>query len=281
MTLEPATPLKALLDNGSPLTFYDSGATCPDAQTILLIHGTGGSAEGAFWALFPMLAMRHRIISFTLTDPAPESATLQPYVDQAVAVIQAASPGHPVHVVGYSFGAVIAAKLAASHGDLVASLTLIAGWLKTDVQQLLRNDTWTQMERENSPALAPFTVYTTYSQRFLATKNAAEMQALLEAASNGEARRVKMALNRSVDIGDELAVITAPALVIGCTHDITAPIHHSRLLFGALANSRFAELDAGHGVVHERPAELFNMIERFVRDPAGTPAGTIFDNAHA
>lgn len=281
MTLEPARALKTLLDGGPSPAFSDSGAPRPGAQTILLIHGTGGSAEGAFWALSPMLAMRHRVLAFTLKDPAADSASLLPYVEQAASVIRAAAPGQAVHVVGYSLGAVVAAKLAAANPDLVASLTLVAGWLKTDTQQLLRNDVWTQLQRENSPALAAFTVFTTYSHRFLAGKNAAELQDLLAAAADGEGRRVKMTLNRTVDIGEDLAAIRAPALVIGCRHDITAPIHHSRLLFGALENCRFAELDAGHGVVHERPAELFDMIDRFVRDPGDTPPGTIFHNGHA
>lgn len=263
--------------------FTDSDPNRTKSETILLLHGTAGSAEASYWALAPMLMTRHRIIMFDFTDPARDEdrVTHQFYVDQAAAVLAAISTDGPVHVVGYSFGAVIAAKLAAQMQEAFASLTLIAGWLKTDSHQLLRNDVWRALNLEQSSALPSFLCYTTYSANFLNSRNDEELSTLLRSADAGPDRSSKMNLNRSVDLTNDVNEVRAPTLVIGCKFDQTAPIHHGRQLFGAIKNSRFAEITAGHGVVIERPAELFAMIDSFVKDPNRLPAGSILQNIHA
>ncbi|ANY17865.1 alpha/beta fold hydrolase [Bordetella pseudohinzii] len=260
-----------------PVTYYDSAPGAAEAKTIVLLHGTGGSAENNFWALFPMLAMRHRVVALDFVDP--ETPGAQAYLDQVQAVVQALDG--PVHLVGYSFGAVIGALYAARHGGQLASLTLVAGWLKTDAQQRLRNDIWRSLYESGHDALAPFSVFTNFSQAFLNAKNDAELDALIQGVRTGPDRSRKMAFNRDVDIGAEAAAIAVPSLVIACTQDQMAPLRHSRLLFGSIKNCRYAEIHAGHGVVHERPSELFIMIDSFVRQPDGWPAGHVVQNSHA
>ncbi|AZY47885.1 alpha/beta fold hydrolase [Bordetella avium] len=262
-----------------PVTYHDSAPAAADAATIVLLHGTGGSAQNNFWALFPMLAMRHRVVALDFVDP--ELPEAQPYLDQVLAVVEACCGSRPVHLVGYSFGAVIAALLAARHGRRLASLTLVAGWLKTDTQQKLRNTIWRSLYESGHEAIAPFSVFTNFSSSFLNAKNEAELEALIQAVRTGPDRSRKMAFNRQVDIGDEVATIDVPSLVIGCKHDQMAPIRHSRLLFGSIKNCRYAEINSGHGVVHERPSELFTMIDNFVRQPDGWPAGHVVQNSHA
>ena len=261
------------------VTYYDSAPQATRAITILLLHGTGGSAENNFWALYPMLAMRHRVVALDFVDPDTPNA--DSYIDQVLAVIEAAGGRQGMHIVGYSFGAVIAALFAAKHPQRAQSLTLVAGWLKTDTQQKLRNAVWRSLYESNHDAIAPFSVFTNFSQAFLNTKNETEIEGLLNAVRQGPDRSKKMAFNRDVDIGAEVSRITVPSLVIGCTHDQMAPVRHSRLLFGSIKNSRYAEINAGHGVVHERPSELFTMIDSFVREPEAWPAGHIVQNSHA
>lgn len=170
-----------------PVTYYDSAPGAADAQTIVLLHGTGGSAENNFWALFPMLAMRHRVVALDFVDP--ETPGAQVYLDQVQAVVQAV--GGPVHLVGYSFGAVIGALYAARHGRQLASLTLVAGWLKTDTQQRLRNNIWRSLYDSGHEALAPFSVFTNFSQAFLNAKNDAELEALIQGVRKGRTARAR------------------------------------------------------------------------------------------
>lgn len=272
---------QSAMAGGTRIHYYDSDPTRKGRGTIVLLHGTAGSAENNFWALYPMLALRHRVVALDFVDPDAQVPAAQPYLEQVLAVVEAASGDTPVHLVGYSFGAVIAALFAARHGQRVESLTLVAGWVKTDNQQRLRNAVWRSLHDSGHEALAEFSIFANYSQNFLNARNDTELQALVNSARSGPNRSKKMAFNLTVDIGQELARITAPTLVVGCTLDITTPLRHARMLFGGIADSRFAEINSGHGVVHERPAELFTMIDEFVSDPIAQPAGHVVENAHA
>jgi pimeloyl-ACP methyl ester carboxylesterase len=249
---------------------------------VVLLHGTGGTAENSFWALYPMLAMRHRVVAFDFADPSDvnQTGTLEEYVAQAVAVIDAVRDDGPCHVVGYSFGAVIAIALATQRPDLVAALVLIAGWATTDAHQLMRNSIWQQLYDEQSAALAEFMVLTGYSHRFILAKTPAELKELISSARSGPDRAAKMRFNRTVAIAEMLSHVAAPTLVIGCTEDIMAPVRHSRVLFGGIDNARYVEVIAGHAVVHERPAELFTLIDTFLNDPEATPASQQFGATH-
>ena len=260
--------------------FYDTGGS-PDRPPIVLLHGTGGSAINNFWALFPMLAFRHRVIAFDFVDPHQDDVSVEHYVAQAVSVITELSPGVAPVVVGYSLGAVVAAKLAADHPDLVASLVLVAGWTKTDQQQRLRNELWMELHAQSRDVLANFMVLMAYSPRFLRSKTPDELCDLLAKTAAGPDRLVKMTLNRTVDISASVPQIAAPTLVVGCTEDQMAPIWHSELLYGGIRNARFASIASGHAVVHERPAELFTLIDDFATGPERTAAGTILSNDHA
>lgn len=260
--------------------YYDS-ALERSGKTIVLFHGTGGSAVNNFWALFPMLALRHRVIAFDFVDPDDPEAQRDDYVSQALAVVQAIAGEAPVHIVGYSFGAVVAASFAARHPASVRSLTLVAGWVKTDTHQRLRNDTWFELNDTKHPALALFTAFTTYSQDYLNGRLPEELDALIDGIRRGPDRTAKMKYNRSVDISSEAARITVPTLVIACSQDVMVPIRHQYLLFGAIPDSRFVPVNSGHGVMTERPSEIFTLIDTFVDHPEAEPAGAVLENNHA
>jgi pimeloyl-ACP methyl ester carboxylesterase len=269
-------------DHGAGGNEHGPSVGAPKSPVVLL-HGTGGSAEHSFWALYPMLAMRDRVVTFDFVDPSDpnRTGTLEEYVAQAVAVIDAVRGDGPCHVVGYSFGAVIAIALAAKRPDLVAALVLIAGWATTDAHQLMRNSIWQQLYDEQSPALAEFMVLTGYSHRFILAKSPTELDELVSSVGDGPDRSAKMRFNRTVAIADLLGDIASPTLVIGCTEDLMAPVRHSRVLFGGIDNARYVEVIAGHAVVHERPAELFALIDTFLKDPEATPAGHQLGATHA
>ena len=72
----------------------------------------------------------------------------------------------------------------------------------------------------------------------------------------------------------EVEAITAPTLVVGAACDEVVGRRQTRLLFGAIANARYAEIASGHAIVHERPAELLALVEAFLLDPEAQPAGS-------
>ncbi len=265
----------------SSIKCYDSDPGRTNARTVVLLHGSAGSAAGSFWALLPMLARRYRVVAFDFMDPAAQSDAGEFYMEQALAVISAAVDAGPVDLLGYSFGAVIAAKTAARVPERVRALVLVAGWAKTDAQQVLRNDVWNELYEAGSPTLGKFSVLLTYSQSFVNSRTPDELASLIASNSNGEPRAAKMRFNRTVDILSDIEAIQAPTLVVGCEYDQTAPMRHSHMLFGGIADARLFQMKTGHGVVHERPAELSAVAGDFIADPGRHAAGTVIANEHA
>lgn len=265
--------------HGSELRYYDTDSQARNRSTFFLLHGTGGSAEDSFWALLPMLATRHRVISFDFIDSS--DFTLDDYAAQARAVLEAIAPGSPLHIVGYSFGAVIASVLAANFPQLVETLSLVAGWMKTEPHQLLRNDIWRSLQENDSRVSAMFSAFTTFSPQHLLSLNEEETEALVKKIEQGPDRQVKMEVNRSVDLSDVVIRIKAPTLIVQCEQDIMIPTRQSYLLFGGIHDARLAKVASGHGVMHERPSEVFTLIDQFAQAPGATSPGSIIANTHA
>jgi pimeloyl-ACP methyl ester carboxylesterase len=262
-----------------PVTYYDAPNPGVRPGALVMLHGTAGSAVGAFRALFPILAMRERVIALEFRDPDSDPE-FDEYVAQAVAVLEHARVGAPVTLVGYSFGAVVAIAVAARRPDLLDKLILVAGWAKTDQQQRLRSDIWFALHDSDHPALAPFMALTAYSPAYLSARTPAELTAIVAGLAAGPDRTAKMSVNRGIDVLDELQRIDADTLVVGCTDDQMVPRYHSHALFGGIPRARYAEIPAGHAVVHERPAQLARLIQEFIDDPAGTPIGSVLEVGH-
>jgi len=267
------------------MSFVDTGATGIFSEMdsgrppIVLLHGTAGSAATHFSYLLPLLATRHRVIAldFEQTKKAGDRLELDDLVQQVVDVIAQTVPGQPVALLGYSLGAVVAARTAAAHPHLVDRLILVAGWALTDSQQILRNDVWQDLRRTGSEAIRPYSVFCAFGGPFLATKTLAELEVVQSTLSFTDFGDQQMDLNRRIDIRDDVASVQAPTLVIGCTHDQMVPLRHSKYLFGAIEDARFAEIASGHAVVFERPAELLRYVDNFVQYAHRDPAGTIIE----
>lgn len=273
MTFLPSVRQGVVQRPGADVTYYDSSDPSDPRTPVVLLHGTGGSAESHFWALFPMLAERHRVIALDFAEPATPG--VDALADQVEAVLAELSPGRGVTLLGYSLGAVVAAFIAGRQPALVERLVLVAGWMRTDQQQRLRHDVWGTLHAARSPATAQLAVFTAYSAAYLRARTPAELAELLRRAASGPDRTTAMRINRDVDITEQVVAVQAPTLVVGCREDQMVPVHHSRLLFGGIRDARYAELDSGHAVVHERPAELFGVVSQFIQEPGRSPAGSV------
>ncbi|MFB7234078.1 alpha/beta fold hydrolase [Streptomyces sp. NPDC056269] len=268
--------------DGVEVRYSDSGAAYfagqgDDRAPIVLVHGTGGSTQKHYGYLFPLLSARQRIVSVDLAQPVPTGGTLTvEHLDkQVAAVIEAVLPGQAVTLVGYSLGSVVAAAVAARHPELVRNLVLVAGWITTDPQQKLRNKVWQQLRKEGSSALGEYTAFCAFSGPFLALANLEELAHTLKSLAPDDFYDQQMALNQTVDISALVPGIKATTLVVGCTHDQMVPVRHSKALFGAIPDARYAEIATGHAVVFERPGQLVQIIDQFNASPSRHPAGSI------
>jgi pimeloyl-ACP methyl ester carboxylesterase len=262
---------------GRTVCCYSSGS---GGRPIVLLHGSAGGAASSFWAVQPMLAKGRKVISFDFVDPSDEELT-EFYVSQAEAVVAALLPGQEYDLLGYSFGAVIAAELALRPQPGLKSLVLVAGWAKTDASQLLRNDIWQTLYKEGSSALGAFATFCNFSRQYLVQRTPEEIDALLAANQDGSKRLPKMNFNRTVDLSNRLSGVTVPTLVVGCTADQTSPLIQSLMLFGGIPSARLFEIHTGHGVVHERPSELVAATNEFTANPDAFPVGSKLTNEHA
>ena len=274
MKIHPDAHEGAVHVGGLSVPFHDTLAPEDSRDTVVLVHGTGGSAKTHFRTLFPMLAARYRVLAVDLQSPDGE-LTLGGLSEQVAAVIDQRAPAQPVHVVGYSLGALVSADLAASRPESVSSLTLVAGWVRADTQQRLRNRIWQRLFESDQGLLREFVTWTVYGHPFLAGRSDADIQALVDSRTFPDGIAGQMQLNAVADLSGRLAAITAPSLVIAGAHDQMVPARQTQLLFGGLPNARYAVIDSGHAVPQERPAQLFQLINEFVTDPAAAPAGGI------
>ncbi|MET4638873.1 alpha/beta hydrolase [Mycetocola sp. 2940] len=260
---------------GAEVTYYDTGR--PGAGSpVVLVHGTGGSAMAHFRTVFPMLAARHRVIGLDLG----RAETFEGLVSQVEEVIAVRTFAEPVALVGYSLGAAIATAVAARRAVTIDKLVLICGWAKTDSVQRARYGLWHRLYAEDHDALKIFSTLMSFGQTYLDARTPTDLRALIDARTFSPGIVEQMRINENVDVSGELEYVVSPTLIIGGASDQMVPIKHSRLLFGAIENSRFAEIPTGHAATTERPAQVFKLIDDFVRElPHTTPAGAVLDTA--
>ena len=279
MKIHPDAQEGLVLIGDLTVPFYDTGAPYDARPTVVLVHGTGGSASTHFRTLFPMLTTRYRVIALDLQTTNGD-LSLGYLSAQVSRVIDERAPNQGVHLVGYSLGALVAADLAADRPATALTLTLVAGWVRAGTQQKLRNRIWQRLFETDDSLLREFATLTAYGPPFLASKTDSEIQALIEARQFPAGIAEQMKLNRDADLSDKLPKVLAPTLVIAGSYDQMVPDRQSKLLFGGIANARYAVIESGHAVPQERPAQLFQIINEFLTIPEAFPRGQVQERIH-
>ncbi|MGV1033679.1 MAG: alpha/beta fold hydrolase [Microbacteriaceae bacterium] len=270
------TPVSASVTvDGITVNYTDTAGPASSTRLpLVLVHGSGGSAATHFSFVGPMASTRTRVIAIDLADTAEAELSLDALARQVEGVLDQVLAGQRVSLLGYSLGAVVSELVASRRSDVVQNLVLVAGWMKTDEQQRLRNDVWHELA-DNSPiALGKFSTFCAFGSTFLGARTADELAALHQTAAPSDFLKRQMDLNRRIDIVSEVEQIQAATLIVGLSEDVMVPMRHSREMFGAIVNARFASLQSGHAVVFERPAQLFSLVDIFTEDPEQFPAGS-------
>jgi pimeloyl-ACP methyl ester carboxylesterase len=123
-----STGLPELTVHGIRCGVRIAARTRGDGPTVLLLHGVG-TASASFWAQFDGLSATHELIAWDApgygasTDPRIP-VRLDDYADAAVDLLDALGR-RDAHVVGVSWGGVIATRLALRHPDRVRTLALV------------------------------------------------------------------------------------------------------------------------------------------------------------
>ena len=225
---------------------------------LVLVPGLSGRPQLDFPLIAPMLRRQ-----FEVTEVSFEAAA-NPDLDALLALVEAAveaCPSPPM-LVGYSLGAVVAARVTAPQAGLV----LIAGWWRPAPKLVAFSEVWARLRAEGSAVLDRVAAHALYSAEGW------------DAAGPIPADTVTddlIALAARADLSAIDLAVGVPTLVVGCTHDEVATTREAQLLFGAIDDARYAEVRSGHAVTHERPAELLELIRAFAAAPERFPAGAI------
>lgn len=278
----PSLTERSLIVDGTVIRYFLAGPVGPDTRPLLLIHGTGGSTWSHFHHLFTMLARDQPVISVDLAAPTgsgPKDLTVEHLERQVVAVIEAERPSQQVDLLGYSLGAVVAAAVAGRHPQLIGSLVLVAGWMKTDKHQQLRNRLWFALRNANhEEALSIFMGLSSRSPREIMTVPTETLEAQLASTHFTPFLDQMMDLNRRIDICNAVAAILAPTLIIAAAEDQMVPKHHAKAMFGAIEKALYHEIPSGHALFLERPAEVLHAVQHFLNHPTAYPWGAIIPN---
>ncbi|MBO2454690.1 alpha/beta hydrolase [Actinomadura barringtoniae] len=238
---------------------------------LVLVHGTQGSGETNWAHLVHAFTDARTVIrpdfsgSGKTTDGGGE-LSVEGLAGQVAAVARAAADG-PADVVGFSLGAVVAAAAAALRPGLVRRLVLVAGWPYTgDARQRLMFQLWRDLVAQDFQLFNRMAVLCGFSPAFV---EAMGEQGIAEAVASGSRepgldRQIDLDLR--VDIRGLLPGITAPTLVVGLTQDQMVPGWGPSALHEGISGSRYTEIDSGHMVIFERPAELVDLVRGFILD---------------
>jgi proline iminopeptidase len=252
-----------------------------ERQTVVLLHPGPGFDHGLFKVqLGPWLSAGAQVVYTDLRGggrsdrSTPEERRLERWADDVKELCDAIGVQRPV-VLGLGFGSVVALKYAARHPQHPAALVLAAPVARIDAARSIA-----QYERLGGPearAVAErfydgmdeqgfadflrvcFPLLSSYALTSDVIARADWNPAVLMEWMRGEAKEL--------DLRDELASISAPALVLAGEDDAWAPLDSVREVFELLpAHKRFRSYTRGrHSVFRDAP-EAYEDMRLFLDD---------------
>lgn len=227
---------------------------------VLFISGTGGDLrqkpnvfDSPLVGSFEVLAYDQRGLGQTV---GPDRAyTMIDYADDAAALLDALGWGR-CHVMGVSFGGMVAQELAMRHAERVDRLVLActssggAGGASYPLHELAALE----------PRLRAIKGFETADTRFDAAWQAEHVERFEKlvqfsmgqaAVGAGEPRRAigaarQLDARRHHDTYDRLPQLTMPVLVCAGARDGIAPVENSRAIAGQIPGARLEVFDGGH-----------------------------------
>jgi 3-oxoadipate enol-lactonase len=243
---------------------------------LLSISGTGADlranplrGQGLLEQHFTVLVYDQRGLG---QSGKPDVAyTMADYADDAAALLDAVGWTR-AHVVGVSFGGMVAQHLALRHPARVDRLVLActsaggAGGSSFDLLELdgldpdARTDRWLPLlDTRNDPSTDPPTLAPGLGPIGAAIARMREVGTGDAAQAVGARRQLEA--RAAHDVWDAVAAISAPTLVIGGHYDGQAPPDNSRRLAARIPGARLALCDGGHVFLLQDPTAWPTIVD--------------------
>lgn len=262
--------------DGTPIAYTDTGLPPdhPEAATIVFGHGLlfGG------WMFRPQIeVLRERYRCITIdwrgqgeTPPTAGGYDMDTLTRDAVGVIRGLGVA-PVHWVGLSMGGFVGQRLAARHGELLRSLTLLDTSSEVEIPSkvaehkrlalVLRFFGLTPIRGRVEPHL--------FGPHFRADPaNApvlAEWAARVSRANGVGLRKAVIGVTDRMPVDHELPAITVPTLVLVGADDNATPPARSEHIAALIPSARLHTIpNCGHSSTLEQPAVVTARLREFL-----------------
>lgn len=243
---------------GGPLAALEASPDGPATATAVLVPGFSGSKEDFIPLLKPLTAAGFRVLAYDqrgqYQSPGPDRATAyrtQVFADDLHAVIGEAGPA--VHLMGHSFGGLVARNVAITHPELLRSLTLLSSGpcgRTISMRRILRPGAWVLKNFGTRP-LAEATLR---DRQGAPAAELAWLRHRIASTSRANISGIMRAIHAEPDRVADLAATSLPLLVAyGSKDHVWSPAVQAEMA-GRLNASRAVIARANHRPNEQQPA---------------------------
>lgn len=248
--------------NGVELAYVESGS----GEPLVLLHG--GNADRCQFDVFrPLLGPGIRAIAYDQRDSPdspcdPVAYTTDDHASDAAALIEALG-FETAHVMGTSYGGIVAMTLAIQYPERVKSLVLGA---TAPTVSLFQVPDMAAIRTQGPEAVERFMLGTVVSPDVIDTDAVlvAETRAALRIRSQESLARRMSAVARH-DVRERLGEIRAPTLILHGDEDPIVPTDAATLMAERIPGARLHMLEGSrHGITFQHRQRTADLVRSFV-----------------
>jgi aminoacrylate hydrolase len=243
---------------------HESGQ--PDAPTVLLLSGLGGTA--GYWA--PQLAAlkaRYRVVTYDQAGTGrnkrqlSDDHSIAAMADEALAVLDETKTDK-AHFVGHALGGLVGLDLAIRHPQRLRSLTVVNGWSAAHAHTKRCFELRLMLLKHEGPAAyvraQPIFLYPADWLAKNAERAAQEEAHGLTGFQGADTLRRRIAALLAFDVTPHLAALHVPTLISAARDDVLVPCSMSEQLAAAIAHARLDIAPWGAHAINVTQPDVFN-----------------------
>lgn len=270
---EPAVAIEEITVRTPHFGTLTARAAGAGDSVLLVLHGIGGNAYG-WTAQLLEFAPHHRVVAWNAPGycgSTPMSAphpSLRDYAEAVIALLDRLGASGPVHLLGHSFGGLVASMVAAIYPGRIDRLVLAdcssghRRYAAEDRERVLKARlAFTEQSDPVAYARSRVPNLLTSNAAPAVVERAVEIIARLRQPGFGHATK----MISEADIFDHASQIVAPTRVICGTEDRVTPEPLNRQIAAAIAGAEYIPIaNAGHWSFLEKPTEFNRAVLDFL-----------------